>query len=208
MPTQVSSCDHSKLQQLLAGQLSADEQSIVEMHLDECRSCCEALERLAADASWWQDASDLLQPDAPRNEQSSSDLIPSSPLSSVESTVGDIPLDFLEASDSPAMLGSLGGYDIIEPIGCGGMGVVLKGYDRELNRFVAVKVLAPHYATSAAARKRFAREAQAAAAVVHQHVLAIHSVDASGRLPYLVMPLVTGESLQQRIEREGSLSLE
>ncbi len=208
MPTQVSSCDHSKLQQLLAGQLSADEQSLVEMHLDDCHSCCEALEGLAANASWWQDASDLLQPDASRNEQPSSVLIPSSPLSSVESTVGDIPLDFLEASDSPAMLGSLGGYDIIEPIGCGGMGVVLKGYDRELNRFVAVKVLAPHYATSAAARKRFAREAQAAAAVVHPHVLAIHSVDASGRLPYLVMPLVTGESLQERIAREGSLSLE
>ena len=208
MPTQVSFCDHSKLQQLLAGQLSADEQSLVEMHLDDCHSCCEALEGLAANASWWQDASDLLQPDASRNEQPSSVLIPSSPLSSVESTVGDIPLDFLEASDSPAMLGSLGGYDIIEPIGCGGMGVVLKGYDRELNRFVAVKVLAPHYATSAAARKRFAREAQAAAAVVHPHVLAIHSVDASGRLPYLVMPLVTGESLQQRIAREASLSLE
>ena len=208
MPTQVSSCDHSKLQQLLAGQLSADEQSLVESHLDVCASCCETLESLAADSSWWQDASNLLQPEDRHDELSSSALIPSSPLSSVESTVGDIPLDFLEASDSPAMLGSLGGYDIIEPIGCGGMGVVLKGYDRELNRFVAVKVLAPHYATSAAARKRFAREAQAAAAVVHPHVLAIHSVDASGRLPYLVMPLVTGESLQQRIERVGSLSLE
>ena len=208
MPTQVSFCDHSKLQQLLAGQLSADEQSVVESHLDDCRSCCDALESLAAGESWWQDASDLLQPDGRGDGASSSVLIPSSPLSSVESTVGDIPLDFLEASDSPAMLGSLGGYDIIEPIGCGGMGVVLKGYDRELNRFVAVKVLAPHYATSAAARKRFAREAQAAAAVVHAHVLAIHSVDASGRLPYLVMPLVTGESLQERIAREGSLSLE
>ena len=208
MPTQVSSCDHSKLQQLLAGLLSVDEQSVVESHLNDCDLCCEALEGLAADASWWQDASDLLQPEVRGDGASSSALIPSSPLSSVESTIGDIPLDFLEASDSPAMLGSLGGYDIIEPIGCGGMGVVLKGYDRELNRFVAVKVLAPHYATSAAARKRFAREAQAAAAVVHPHVLAIHSVDASGRLPYLIMPLVTGESLQQRIEREGSLSLE
>jgi serine/threonine protein kinase len=208
MPTHVSSCDHSKLRRLLAGQLSADQQLLVEAHLDECRSCCETLESLAADASWWEDASDLLQPEVRRDESSSSALIPSSPLSSVESTVGDIPLDFLEASDSPAMLGSLGGYDIIEPIGCGGVGVVLKGYDRELNRFVAVKVLAPHYATSAAARKRFAREAQAAAGVVHSHVLAIHSVDASGRLPYLVMPLVTGESLQERIAREGSLSLE
>ena len=103
------------------------------------------------------------------------------------------------------MLGMLGDYDIIEPIGCGGMGVVLKGYDSRLNRFVAVKVLAPHYTTSAAARKRFAREAKAAAAAVHPHVLAIHSVDSTGRLPFLVMPFVDGESLQERVRRNGQL---
>lgn len=128
-----------------------------------------------------------------------------SPLSTVESAVGNMPLDFLEPSDSPAMLGKLGDYDIIEPIGCGGMGVVLKGYDSKLNHFVAVKVLAPHYATSTAARKRFAREAKAAAAVVHPHVLAIHSVDATGRLPFLVMPFVDGESLRERVRRNGQL---
>ena len=83
------------------------------------------------------------------------------------------------------------------------MGVVLKGYDSRLNRFVAVKVLAPHYATSVAARKRFAREAKAA--VVHPHVLAIHSVDSTGRLPFLVMPFVDGESLQERVRRNGQL---
>ncbi|MHC4878533.1 MAG: protein kinase domain-containing protein [Planctomycetota bacterium] len=208
MSPQLSSCDPSLLQRLLVGDLSDDEQTHVESHLDGCDSCCRSLEAMAAEESWWQEASDFLATNESAGDGANSSLIPSTPLSTVESTVGDIPLDFLDASDSPAMLGSLGGYDIIEPIGCGGMGVVLKGYDRELNRFVAVKVLAPHYATSAAARKRFAREAQAAAAVVHPHVLAIHSVDASGRLPYLVMPLVTGESLQQRIEREGSLSLE
>ena len=211
------------LERLLAGQLSDDEQVRVERHLDECDSCCMTIESLTAETDWWKDASDLLQTVDRAASDSHGDssrvrgsqrgtsrnaVIASHPLSKVESTVGDIPLDFLDASDSPAMLGSLGGYDIIEPIGCGGMGVVLKGYDRELNRFVAVKVLAPHYATSAAARKRFAREAQAAAAVVHPHVLAIHSVDATGRLPYLVMPLVCGESLQQRIERVGPLSIE
>ena len=87
------------------------------------------------------------------------------------------------------------------------MGIVLKGHDRELNRHVAIKVLAPHYATNGAARKRFAREAQAAAAVVHPHVLAIHSVNANARLPYLVMPLVTGQSLQQRIDEQGPLEI-
>jgi len=87
------------------------------------------------------------------------------------------------------------------------MGVVLKGFDDELNRYVAVKVLAPYYASSAAARKRFAREARAAAAVVHQHVVAIHAVDADAKLPYLVMPWVACESLQERIDQQGPLDI-
>ena len=118
-------------------------------------------------------------------------------------TTHAIPLDFLAKSDNPAMLGRLGEFEILELIGCGGMGIVLKGYDHELNRYVAVKVLHPHCATSAAARRRFAREAQAAAAVVHQHVVAIHAVDPNHHPPYLVMPFVPGESLQQRLTRQG-----
>ena len=81
------------------------------------------------------------------------------------------------------------------------MGIVLKGFDRDLNRYVAIKVLAPHLATSAAARQRFAREARAAAAVVHDHIVAIHAVDNAGRLPYLVMPFVAGQSLQERLDQ-------
>jgi serine/threonine-protein kinase len=114
-------------------------------------------------------------------------------------------LEFLVPSDDPALLGRVGKYDILEVVGRGGMGVVLKGHDYELNRYVAVKVLAPHYAAHAAARKRFIREAQAAAAVVHPHVVAIHAVDASGKLPYLVMPYIVCESLQERIDRHGPL---
>jgi serine/threonine-protein kinase len=72
---------------------------------------------------------------------------------------------------------------------------------------VAIKVLAPHLATSGAARQRFAREAQAAAAVVHNNVVAIHGVDDTGDLPFLVMPYLRGTSLQKRIDRSGALSL-
>ena len=61
------------------------------------------------------------------------------------------------------------------------MGIVLKALDPALDRRVAIKVLAPHLAASAAARKRFAREAKAAAAVVHDHVIPIHAVERSGR---------------------------
>lgn len=216
MVVRVSDCNPDRLKLLLDEQLGDAEQGAVSEHLEDCDACRSALETLAAGHEWWDEASSLLaahldtaekwhaETSSSAGDSEDADFIVS-PLSTVESSVGNVPLDFLEPSDSPAMLGKLGDYDIIEPIGCGGMGVVLKGYDSKLNRFVAVKVLAPHYATSTAARKRFAREAKAAAAVVHPHVLAIHSVDATGRLPFLVMPFVDGESLQERVRRNGQL---
>ena len=85
---------------------------------------------------------------------------------------GDLPLGFLSPSDKPEQLGLLGRYEVLEEIGRGGMGVVLKAFDPSLHRVVAIKVLAPQLATSGVARKRFLREAKAAAAVTprsHRH---------------------------------------
>src|SRR5260221_261352 len=66
---------------------------------------------------------------------------------------------------------------------------------------------APHLATSAAARLRFAREARAAAAVVHENVIAIHAVSEANGLPYLVMPYVRGTSLQKRLDAQGAFAV-
>jgi serine/threonine protein kinase len=87
------------------------------------------------------------------------------------------------------------------------MGVVLKAFDPSLSRVVAIKVLATHLATSSVARRRFTREAQAAAAVSHDHVVTIHEVNEANGLPYIVMQYVPGMSLEQRIER-GPLELQ
>ncbi len=106
------------------------------------------------------------------------------------------------------MLGRLGGYEVSGVVGTGGMGVVLKAHDNSLDRTVAIKVLAPHLASSGAAWKRFSREAKAAAAVLHPNVMAIHSVSHGESLPYLVMPYVRGQSLQKRIDEEGPLRLQ
>ncbi|HUG90078.1 MAG TPA: protein kinase [Planctomycetaceae bacterium] len=119
----------------------------------------------------------------------------------------ELSLRFLGPPREPGGLGSLGPYDITEIVGRGGMGVVLKGHDTRLNRVVAVKVLAPELASNATARKRFMREAQAAAAVSHDHVVTIHAIDDTGGLPYIVMEYIAGLSLQQRIDRSGPLEL-
>src|SRR5688500_7224451 len=88
------------------------------------------------------------------------------------------------------------------------MGVVLRAFDEKLHRVVAIKVLAAALATSATARKRFTREARAAAAVSHDHIVTIHAVEEAGPLPYLVMQYVAGLSLQQRLDRDGPLELD
>jgi serine/threonine-protein kinase len=124
-----------------------------------------------------------------------------------ESHAADFAVHFLEPATAADALGRLGDIDVLEVIGMGGMGVVLKGFQPELKRLVAVKVLAPHLAISGSARQRFAREAQAAAAILHPNVMPILTVHSAGKLPYLVMPFVACESLQQRIERSGPLEL-
>jgi serine/threonine protein kinase len=126
-------------------------------------------------------------------------------------------LGFLTPSDKTDALGRLGHYDILEIIGRGGMGIVLRAFDEKLHRVVAIKVMAAQLATNAAARKRFRREAQAQAAISHDHVVTIHAVeDASlpaspgergNALPYLVMQYVSGKSLQERLDKSGPLQL-
>jgi WD40 repeat protein/serine/threonine protein kinase len=116
-------------------------------------------------------------------------------------------LDFLAPSQKPGSLGRLDHYEVQEVVGKGGMGVVLKAFDDKLLRVVAIKVLAPALASSGTARKRFIREAQAAAAVSHDHVVAIHAVEDAGAVPYLVMQYVAGISLEDRIKQGGPLEL-
>lgn len=117
-----------------------------------------------------------------------------------------IPVGLLRPSDEPGVLGTVGPYQVRELIGRGGMGIVLRAFDAKLNRVVAVKVLAPELAAQPTARRRFLREAQAAAAVTHPHVVTIHAVD-EDEWPYLVMEYIDGCSLQDKIERSGTLKL-
>lgn len=190
-------CSRERLELALAGRLDSDEESTLYLHLEVCELCAAELERLAEGEPASCEVAAMLKPD---------DLDDALPLRE-ECSTADFVVDHLEPSDDPAVLGKLGGYDVLEVIGRGGMGVVLKGYDQELKRFVAIKALAPHLAHSARARKRFAREAQAAAAVVNLHVIAIHQVQPNGQLPFLVMPLLTGESLAHRLKAKGALDL-
>jgi hypothetical protein len=116
-------------------------------------------------------------------------------------------LDFLVPSEKPDSLGRLGHYEVQQVIGRGGMGVVLRAFDEKLHRVVAIKVMAAQLATNATSRKRFIREAQAQAAVSHDHIVAIHAVEADSQLPYLAMQYISGMSLHERLDKNGPLQL-
>jgi serine/threonine protein kinase/putative intracellular protease/amidase len=116
-------------------------------------------------------------------------------------------LDFLDPPRQADHLGRLAHYEIWEVVGSGGMGVVMKAFDEKLQRLVAIKALAPAWAASESARKRFVREARTAAAVCHDHLVPIYAVEDDNPVPYFVMQYIAGESLQQRIDREGPLSV-
>lgn len=197
-----NACDMHRLAAFLDGRLMADEEQDLIVHLDECSDCRAKLEDRAAKGIGWAEVNSLLSP-LPQDE----------PVVPTEGSEHELPLPvrqvlgLLAPTDDPRSLGRIDGFEVLGVVGAGAMGVVLKAEDRSLDRITALKVMNPSLAASGTARARFAREAKAAAAILHPNVIPIHAVSASHELPYLVMPYVTGTSLQQRLDAEGPLSL-
>ena len=100
-----------------------------------------------------------------------------------------------------------GPYEIVAPIGAGGMGEVYRARDTRLGRDVALKVLPAHLSESAEARQRFEREARAISHLTHAHICTLHDVGNENGIEYLVMELLDGETLAARLAR-GPLPLE
>ncbi len=208
-------CDPDGLRRLLDESAAEPQLGELVRHLDECEPCRLSLERLAAGGQWWEDARRFVGREGETGECSEAAfgagaLRPADRFRNEAEPArrDEVELAFLAPSDIPGSLGRLGPYEIKDVLGRGGMGIVLCAHDPALDRQVAIKVLAPGLHAGALARRRFAREARAAAAVVHEHVVAIHAVDESAGLPYLVMQYVAGQSLQQRIDRSGPLRIE
>lgn len=189
-------------------------------HLDTCTDCQKRLEKLAADSWWWTSCRPLIDS---RQSSQDKDIPGASP--SLNNPVAEDALSLavqsntkpsasfppkakpsISSSNQPELLGRLHQYEIESRIGTGGMGAVYKGFDTELHRPVAIKMLLPHLAGHPRVRKQFLREARSAAAITHEHVIDIFQVNASAENPYLVMSYVPGDTLEDVVKRDGALS--
>src|SRR4030095_11313287 len=94
----------------------------------------------------------------------------------------------------------LGPYELLSPLGKGGMGEVYRARDTRLDRTVAIKVLLQHLSSNPQRRQRFEREARAVSALSHPHICVLHDVGQQGGIDYLVMEYIEGESLADRLE--------
>jgi serine/threonine protein kinase len=119
---------------------------------------------------------------------------------------GDELTDFLAPAQAPGELGRLGPYRVLRVLGTGGMGVVFQAEDPHLRRLIALKAMLPSLASNDSARQRFLREARAAAAIDHDHVVAIYQVGEDRGVPYLAMPFLQGESLDDQLTRARLLA--
>jgi hypothetical protein len=113
-------------------------------------------------------------------------------------------LDFLAPPQQPDELGRLGSFRVLRLLGTGGMGVVFLAEDTQLRRPVALKAMLPAVAASANARRRFLREAQAAA-IEHDHIIHINQVGEDNGAPFVSIPLLRGEA-RRPFEHQGPLA--
>src|SRR5215469_631143 len=95
----------------------------------------------------------------------------------------------------------LGPYEIVSPLGAGGMGEVYRAKDTRLDRTVAVKILPEHLATNAEARQRFEREARTISSLNHPNICVLHDIGSQNGTSFLVMEFVDGETLESRLQK-------
>ncbi|MEM9825227.1 MAG: serine/threonine-protein kinase [Planctomycetota bacterium] len=211
---------------LIQGTLSDQDDERLTGHLEECETCQERLQTIATgeipvdslvgglkqleptDQSALWPAIDKVTAEvhgatAARRDDVPAEVSPKNAVSQdaapTSSPQGD--LDFLEASDDPAYIGKLHHFQIARVIGRGGMGIVLEAFDTHLQRAVAIKVLNPQYQSNDIAKQRFCREGRAAAAISHEHVVPMYQVAKAGEgeVAYLVMQLIEGDTLENRL---------
>jgi serine/threonine protein kinase len=213
------------LEQLMLGKLRGPQAEALEDHLLSCDSCSQAMDThelndpvLAAlsNPDPFQGDEDYIQAAIERAKTLTTEDVSTPTLQetvafgqestdAVSATPNREELDFLAPPKQADEIGRLGNYRVLEVLGIGGMGVVFRAEDLQLKRQVALKVMKPEVAANHDAKQRFLTEAQATAAIEHDHIVTIHQVGEDAGVPFIAMRYLKGESLQSRLKREKKL---
>ncbi len=208
---------HARLREIALGDISAVQAESWGQHLVECPNCSAAMARLMDEDPLVKMIFEVGWPpiqDAPELESlcrriaEAVDTRLNEALDTIASTpIGyKLDLSWLSPSDSPDQLGRLGNFNVLRLLGRGGMGAVFEAEDNRLQRRVALKVMLSEVSADSSMKDRFLREARSAAAVHHRNVVTIFEVGESNNVPHLVMELLRGESLSERLQRESRLA--
>jgi serine/threonine protein kinase len=205
MSSQASCPDVRVLQRFLLGRLPPGEAEPIAEHLLHCDHCAEAVRSLPADDVPEAGAVASQKPRLSHPAEASRfvERMPSAARSGVEELPDDMN-GFFTPAQAADEIGRLGHYRILKVLGSGEMAVVFQAENVRLRRAAALKVLKPSMAGELA-RKRFVREAQAMAALDHENIIAVYEVDEAGGLPFLAMPMLSGETLHARLQRQKQM---
>ncbi len=173
------------------------------------RNRLDALLTQHADASRFLEVAAIEQVGGTELPQGDRTILQPSPKGDADSD-GEVPLapdlSFLQPSQKPGSIGTLGHYEILQVLGQGAFGIVFKAFDEKLHRHVAIKAMNPQLAATSPPRKRFLREARSVAAIKHENIVQVYSVEEQP-LPYLVMEYIDGPTLQQKLDGAGPLDV-
>ena len=204
---------NAELRSLLTDNPPPEHKSFLE-HLDNCPKCQKQLAVLAGDSSWIDDLKlNHVAPALPADETELANVMDrmSARTRTTLTFDGDtkgLSFEGLPFTQQLVAGRRFGPYEIQSRLGTGGMSVVFTAHDRVLDRQVAIKFLSSELENSKSARQRFLREAKSAAAVEHDFIVPIYSADEVDGYPFLVMSLIEGQSLQQRIDEPTTISVE
>ncbi len=209
--------DRAELDALCGGQLPSADVGRVLRHVADCDSCRAVLRNAGFPVASSASGPQVFGSDTVKGEKAlqqspstgtSANHYAAAPDGSSQSADGARSAwrGLLAPPQNPDELGRLGGYRILRVLGEGGMGIVFEGEDPSLARRVAIKVLRSGE-IDLAQRKRFVQEAQLAASLSSDHIVTIHQVGDDAGCLFIVMELLRGETLEDRLKRESSLPL-
>lgn len=202
MPQQKQICfDEARLREFVDERADESLEAEILDHIGSCESCQAKMESMAANQDVWSDIKNNLDEHRFKSVGCETTDLVGEDLNRDMTFIQNM----LAPTDDPSKVGRLGSYEICGIIGRGSAGIVVKALDTRLNRFVAIKILAPVYSSNGSARRRFEREGRSIASVKDDHVIPVYTVDEYQGNPYIVMQYVPDGSLLQRIEKKGAL---